>query len=204
MLKYWITKNISRRKMLSVLAGSACSGAQISLLRADASAARHVHKPVQAVTGSQTVATGMFSRHQMDTIAALSETIIPADSHSAGARAAGVDRYIVEMVAASKDTTKKLWVDGLAALDKLAKGECGKSFADCNTEQQAELVRQISQREEEPSTLEERFFVAVKQSTVDGYYLSAVGVHQELEYQGNQVLAEFPGCAHKEHQEDRR
>jgi hypothetical protein len=53
-------------------------------------------------------------------------------------------------------------------------------------------------------TLEERFFVAVKQSTVDGYYLSDVGIHQELQYQGNAVLAEFPGCTHEEHKTDRK
>jgi hypothetical protein len=44
----------------------------------------------------------------------------------------------------------------------------------------------------------------VKQSTVDGYYLSDVGIHQELKYQGNEVLAEFPGCTHEEHKAERK
>ncbi len=77
MSKHWITRNISRRRMLSVLAGSGYSAKGILLLRADASAASHVHKPVQVATSSQTAATDVFSRHQMDTIAALSEAIIP-------------------------------------------------------------------------------------------------------------------------------
>jgi Gluconate 2-dehydrogenase subunit 3 len=204
MSKHWITRNISRRRMLSVLAGSGYSAKGILLLSADASAASHVHKPVQVATSSQTAATDVFSRHQMDTIAALSEAIIPTDGHSAGAKAAGVNRYIAEIVSASQETTKNLWIEGLAAIDRLAKRECGKNFVDCPTAQQAELLGKISQREEDPSTLEERFFVVVKQSTVDGYYLSDIGVHQELEYQGNKVLAEFPGCTHEKHKRGQR
>ena len=199
MSRHWITKTLSRRRMLSVLAGSACSAKDIILLGANASAAGHVHKPVQVTTSSQPAAMDVFSRHQMDTIAALSETIIPTNGDSAGAKAAGVNRYIAEIVSASQEPTKNLWIEGLAAVDRLAKRECGKSFVDRAAEQQAELLGKISQREEAPSTLEERFFVALKQSTVDGYYFSDIGVHQELEYQGNKVLAEFPGCTHEKH-----
>jgi hypothetical protein len=36
--------------------------------------------------------------------------------------------------------------------------------------------------------------------TIDGYYTSKIGIHQELEYQGNTALAEFEGCTHPEHQ----
>ena len=41
----------------------------------------------------------------------------------------------------------------------------------------------------------------VQQTTIDGYYTSAIGIHQDLEYQGNTALAEFPGCTHPEHKE---
>ena len=40
----------------------------------------------------------------------------------------------------------------------------------------------------------ERFFTATKRATVHGYYTSEIGIHQELRYKGNQILAEFVGC----------
>jgi hypothetical protein len=58
------------------------------------------------------------------------------------------------------------------------------------------MVRKMSLGEGNPSTLEERFFVAVKRATVDGYYNSEIGIHQDLQYQGNTFLPEFKGCTH--------
>jgi hypothetical protein len=86
----------------------------------------------------------------------------------------------------------------------MAERDFGKSFVDCEAAQQIKLLTRISQREDKPVTLEEQFFVVLKQSTVDGYYLSDVGIHQELKYQGNAVLAEFPGCTHEEHKAERK
>jgi hypothetical protein len=40
----------------------------------------------------------------------------------------------------------------------------------------------------------EKFFVTAKQATIHGYYTSEIGIHKELRYKGNQILAEFVGC----------
>ena len=40
----------------------------------------------------------------------------------------------------------------------------------------------------------EKFFVTAKQATIHGYYTSEIGIHKELKYKGNQILAEFVGC----------
>jgi hypothetical protein len=40
----------------------------------------------------------------------------------------------------------------------------------------------------------EKFFVTAKQATIHGYYSSEIGIHKELRYKGNQILAEFVGC----------
>ena len=197
------TNKISRRRMLSVIAGSACYAARTGTTQAATPVnLGHLHKA--ATAGLKVTTTGIFNKHEMEAIAALSEIIIPADSHSAGARAAGVDQYINETVAASEEPSKRLWIDGLAAIDGLAKIECGKTFADCSADQQADLITRISQNEDNPVTLEEQFFLAVKQSTVEGYYSSDIGIHQDLQYQGNAVLVEFPGCNHEEHKAGRK
>jgi gluconate 2-dehydrogenase subunit 3-like protein len=38
------------------------------------------------------------------------------------------------------------------------------------------------------------FFANTKQVTIHGYYTSEIGIHRELRYKGNQLLAEFVGC----------
>ena len=193
-------KKIPRRKMLSIMVGSTCYAVQAGKLKAASPTAVHIHQAAKAaVSASQPVRSSVFNDHHLKTIAALSENIIPTDSHSPGANAARVDEFVNETVSAAGQAIQKLWVEGLAAVDKLAEREFGKSFADCSADQQTKILTRISQNEEKPVTLEERFFVALKQSTVDGYYLSDVGIHQELQYQGNAVLAEFPGCTHEEH-----
>jgi hypothetical protein len=196
---------IPRRRMLSIMVGSTCYAFQASTLKAADPTAVHIHQAAKAaVSASQPVRSAVFNNHHLKTIAALSENIIPTDSHSLGAKAARVDEFVNETVSAAGQAIQRLWVEGLAVVDKLAEGEFGKSFADCSADQQIKILTRISQNEEKPVTLEERFFVALKQSTVDGYYLSDVGIHQELQYQGNAVLAEFPGCTHEEHKTGRK
>ena len=40
----------------------------------------------------------------------------------------------------------------------------------------------------------EAFFFNTKQATIHGYYTSEIGIHKDLRYKGNQLLAEFVGC----------
>jgi len=197
---------IARRQMLSMMVGSACYAAHPRML--NAALANHLHIQIQqaanGTAASKRPPAGIFSQTQLNTIAALTETIIPTDSHSPGARAAGVDKFVNETVSTSPLAVQKLWVDGVAAMDRMAQRDYGKAFADCEAAQQIELLGRISLNEDQPSTLEERFFVVLKQSTVQGYYLSDIGIHQELQYQGNAVLSEFPGCTHEEHKAERK
>ncbi len=135
----------------------------------------------------------------MATLDRVSEAIIPADAHSPGARAARVAEYMDAAVAESRKPVQEFWKRALEALDRMAQRECEKKFAACTAEQQVGLLESISKNEDHPTTVEERFFVAVKALTIEGYYTSPVGIHQELNYQGNTALAEFPGCVHQEH-----
>ena len=190
-------RTISRRGALSVISGSVC--AAINLPRSGG-AATWIAAPgpgIPRVAGDARDA--VFTKPQMETIAALSEVIIPTDQHSPGAKAARVDQYIQEVVGASDAATKEFWIDGLSAINKLATGQHCTEFTNCNPKQQAEMLQKLSLGEGHPTTLEERFFVAVKHATVDGYYNSEVGIHEDLQYQGNTMLGEFPGCAHQSH-----
>lgn len=193
--------NVSRRAALKILAGTAGAAVPFPILdNVRALAAEHLAHPLRPSPAAAPAYTPkFFDAGQMESLAALAETIIPTDEHSPGARAARVHEFIDEIVAIADDAQKVLWRDGLGAVEKLAQAECGKKFAQCAATQQVALLEKISGNEEHPSRLEEKFFVAIKNATIDGYYNSAIGIHQDLQYQGNTAVAEFEGCTHPEH-----
>jgi Gluconate 2-dehydrogenase subunit 3 len=141
-----------------------------------------------------------FKPEQMALIATISELIIPTDDHSPGAIAAEVPEFTDLMVSESPAETKTLWTNGLAAMDKLSKDKFQLEFNKASREQQITLLTVVSKNEMKPQTLEERFFKAIKNMTIDGYYTSEIGIKKELQYKGNTYLKEFKGCTHPEHQ----
>ena len=112
------------------------------------------------------------------------EMIIPADSHSPGAHAAQVSLFADSMLAASSVAIQKQWREGLIQVQS----EAAKSSL-------AEALAKSAFNEGHPTTDLQRFFRALKLMTVNGYYTSAIGIHQDLQYQGNTYLTAFPGCA---------
>ena len=125
---------------------------------------------------------------------ALCETLIPADAHSGGARAAGVAQYLDGWLAeAVGDERQTTWREGLRQVDTLAVREHGRRVVELGPAEQASLLQRLSANEKEPKTPEDRFFVELKRRTVHAYYTSRVGIHEELEYKGNTLLEEFVG-----------
>jgi len=141
-----------------------------------------------------------FNAPQMALIATISELIIPTDDHSPGAIAAEVPAFADLMVSESPAEVRKLWTDGLAAIDNLSRGRHNVLFNEATPAQQIAILTEVSRNEMKPQSLEERFFKAIKNITIDGYYTSKIGIHQELQYKGNTYLKEFKGCTHPEHQ----
>jgi len=73
--------------------------------------------------------TRFFTPAQHTLVEELSETIIPADSHSGGAKAAKVADYIEQMVRESTDDEQKaIWREGLRLVDSMSQHYSGKSF----------------------------------------------------------------------------
>jgi len=123
-----------------------------------------------------------FTPAENELVDQLAEIIIPADAHSPGAHAARVSLFADLMVATSNDAVKEQWRDGLRLFQEAA----AKSS-------HAEAIAQAAAHEANPTTGLELFFIALKQMTVNGYYTSEIGIHQDLEYIGNTYVAEFPG-----------
>jgi Gluconate 2-dehydrogenase subunit 3 len=131
-----------------------------------------------------------FSEEESLLLDQLMEMILPADDHSAGAHAARTNLFADLMVATSSDAVKKQWRDGLHLMREEAA-----------TSSLADALHKAAAGEENPTSDLQRFFVPLKQMTVNGYYTSETGIHQEMEYIGNTYLAAFPECTHPEHQE---
>ena len=125
----------------------------------------------------------------------MSETIIPADSHSGGAKAAKVADYIEQVLRETTDDNQKLlWREGLRLIDLMSQHYNGKSFIDSGSEERIAVLTVLSDNDHMTDLPEVRFFRDLKSLTVRGYYTSRIGIHDELEYKGNRMLTEFVGC----------
>ncbi len=159
------------------------------------------HAPQTSTAAAKPEPLKFFTPEENRAVVELSERIIPADDHSPGAKAARVSEYIDSIVNISNEETKKLWREGLAAVNKMSRDKFGKEIADTTETQQVELLTAISKNEFKPQTIEEKFFKEIKSRTIDGYYTSEIGIKKELQYRGNTYLKEFTGCTHPEHQQ---
>ena len=130
-----------------------------------------------------------FSEEESRLLDQLMEMIIPADDHSPGAHEARTNLFADLMVATSDNAVKKQWQDGIRLMREEANGS---SLTDA--------LHRAAANEENPTTDLERFFVLLKQMTVNGYYTSEIGIHKDMEYIGNAYLGAFPECTHPEHQ----
>lgn len=125
----------------------------------------------------------------------LTETIIPADSHSGGAKAAKVADYIDGFLRQTFDENQRaLWREGLRLVDLMSRHYSGKAFVDASQEQKIAVLKVLSDNEHMTDLPEVRFFLELKRMTVRGYYTSKIGIHDELEYKGNRILQEYVGC----------
>ena len=140
-----------------------------------------------------------LSAAQYAAVDAVAETIIPADEHSPGARAARVADYIDLLLSESDAETRQTWTGGLAALEAESRRRFQAPFDRLTPAQAAAILGDAAAREQAPATVLEAFFVTTKDAVVRGYYTSEIGIHQELAYKGNRFLREFVGCTHPEH-----
>jgi hypothetical protein len=172
-----------------------------SLLPLPAIASEAPQTPVAPeAKAAETKSAGHFftpSEHRM--VEELSETIIPADSHSGGAKAAKVADFIDQFVLERLDDTHKvLWREGLPLIESMSQHYNGRSFVDATPEERISILTILSTNgpndDDDTSLPEVRLYHELKRLTVMGYYTSKIGIHDELEYKGNRILMKFVGC----------
>ncbi len=132
-----------------------------------------------------------FTPEEVRLLDTVMEQIIPEDAHSPGAHAARTVEFADLMVATSPDYVKQDWRNGLQLLSSQFE------VSDLST-----WLDSASQNEDNPQTVLDLFFQSLKHMTINGYYTSSIGIHQDLQYQGNTYVAKFIGCEHPEHAGD--
>jgi hypothetical protein len=135
-----------------------------------------------------------LSPQQFGTLEVLVDAIIPTDERSPGAKQARVADYIDLLLSEADRALTLAWFGGLAALDAEAVSRFRAPFSRLGAPQVDAILQTISRNERAPQTALETFFVMVKQATVNGYYTSKIGIHEDLRYKGNVFLREFVGC----------
>jgi hypothetical protein len=177
---------IDRRSMLQSLA----AGAGAVVLASRASAA-HVHQVAAANAAGAATATSAESglqfldRHAFDTLALLSEQIVP------GSRAAEVPEFLDRLLAVESTDTQKSFMQALGAFEREARAAHGAPWKALTADQSTALLTKISSQ---PDTdVSRQAFDRIKGAVSETYYSTEIGM-KELGWNGSVAFAPPSAC----------
>jgi hypothetical protein len=180
----------SRRQWLKG-SGTLLGASLVPISAAEVAAAEHATAAKVEVTKSL---SHFFTPSEYKFVDELTETIIPADSHSGGAKAAKVVAYVDQVLRESVDETRRTnFREGLRLVDAMVRHRSGKSFVESSPEERVAVLTVLS-KNISSDLPEVRFFHEIRQLTIRGYYTSRIGIHDDLDYRGNRMLDEYVGC----------
>lgn len=144
----------------------------------------------------------VLTAHEAETVDILSELIIP-QTDTAGARRAGVARFIDAVLADAPTREREPFVRGLAWVDARSEQLFRTTLWQATPQQQTTLLADIS----DPAAASAdrtgvEFFQALKTLTITGYYTSQIGMLEELGGDGRRMFADYGGCVHPGHKGD--
>jgi hypothetical protein len=121
----------------------------------------------------------------METIAILSDIIIPRDQISGSATDAKVPDFI-EFITKDKPELQTPMRGGLLWLDLQSAKRFGKAFKECDSQQQLHIVDDIAYPEKAKPGMKQgvAFFSLMRNLTATGFYTSEIGV-KDIGYMGN-------------------
>ena len=193
-------KRIRRRDALKTMAVGSSGLVQLA---ASAPVAGSVPGPAAAAAqgAGEAWKPGFLTPDQAELVATLAEIIIP-ETDTPGARAARVHEHIDLVLSHETEQVRKTFLEGLAEVGRLSLVRYGKAFVRLSPEDQEALLSRLAEPDQPEEGAGHRFFRDLRRRTVFAYYTSREGIHQELGYQGKQVLAEWEGCPHPGHHGD--
>jgi hypothetical protein len=195
-------KQIRRRDALKTMAVGSSGLVQLAALAPVAGSLPEL----AAATAQGAVKTWkprFLTPEQAELLATLAEVVIP-ETDTPGARAARVHEHIDLVLSHETDQVRQDFREGLAEVDRLSRSRHQEAFVRLSPQDQEALLGRLAGPEADhpEGAVGHRFFRDLRRRTVFAYYTSREGIHQELGYQGKQVLAEWEGCPHPGHHGD--
>ncbi len=142
-------------------------------------------QPIEKEREAKLKAEQFFDPHEMATITALADIIIPADGTSGSASEAKVPDFIEFMV---KDRPQHQipMRGGLKWIDVQSNKLFNKTFVDCAPDEQIKLVDEIAFPDKAKPGMEQgvAFFNLMRDLTATGFFTSEMGI-KDLGYMGN-------------------
>lgn len=189
-----VSGGIPRRVALQTLLGGVGAG---FALPAAVSAQHPIHAHLAnpaAIENAQKKATAatppleFLDSHQVKTLAALAEAIVP------GSTAAKVAPFLDQLLAVESAANQRAFIGALGAFDMAAITAHGKPWVALGPAEQDAILRQASTAEAKTAPLRAHF-ENLKQWIAGAFYSSEPGM-RELGYTGNVFHPELPGCTH--------
>lgn len=156
-------------------------------------------EPLEAFQRAIPYSPKFFTPEEAFTAQRVADILIPADSKSGGAEAAGVIKYMDLTVHYGGNGVQQTWRRGIGAVEKDAKDRFGKSFRQLDRSQQEKIVAAMAENEGKRNDALGRFFLTAKRLTMEAYHFSSLHWKQYMGRGMHSALSEFPGCKHKDH-----
>lgn len=128
----------------------------------------------------------------------IAERILPA-SDTPGAKDLYVDEFIDIMLTDCYNSQAiEQFKAGLKKVDIAAVGAHGKSFLECNSQQQDGIIRQLDQKAQDylnqttPESTAKPFFLHIKELTLLGYFTSEYAMTELINF--NPIPGSYNGC----------
>lgn len=186
---------MDRRKYLKTLAvGTLSTGALLESCAPeqketakgpDLTAAGPDRQPKEMERYAKLMGETFFNEHEMITITVLADIIIPKDEVSGSATDAKVPEFI-EFIVKDMPHHQIPMRGGLKWLDVQSMKRFDKTFVDCTSAQQIEIVDDIAFPDQAKPGMEQgvAFFNRMRDLTATGFFTSQIGV-KDLGYAGN-------------------
>lgn len=147
----------------------------------------------------------LFSDHEFETVRVLVDWIIPADDRSGSATDAGVptfiDAILTDDLLPNREEEQRAFRGGLAWIDYQCLEWFDGAFVECTEDQQQELIEAIAWPDDADPEMQPgvTFFNSLRDLTASGFFSSKMGM-EDLQYMGNQYVAEWTGCPQEVHE----
>lgn len=135
----------------------------------------------------------LFDEHQLETVAALAESIIPK-TDTPGGREARVHQYLDRILAASPEAERTKFLEGLWWLDGYCLRHSAKPFTGLSSDDQVRILTQLYETSEPDLKSGTEFVHLAKTWTAKIYYSTDIG-QQELNKNGRVPAHYTSGCS---------